>query len=73
MKAWVAAHSVDGMSILQAMYGEWPFFQTTLSNMDMVLAKSDIAIASRYAELVPERELRDQIFQQLRCGVADID
>ena len=54
------------MSILQAMYGEWPFFQTTLSNMDMVLAKSDIAIASRYAELVPERELRDEIFQQLR-------
>ena len=37
-----------------------------LSNMDMVLAKSDIAIASRYAELVPERELRDEIFQQLR-------
>ena len=48
------------------MYGEWPFFQTTLSNIDMVLAKSDIAIASRYAELVPERELRDEIFQQLR-------
>ena len=38
-----------------------------LSNMDMVLAKSDIAIASRYAELVPERELRDQIFQRLRA------
>src|SRR3954467_205355 len=38
----------------------------TLSNMDMVLAKSDIAIAPRYAELVPERELRDEIFQQLR-------
>jgi Phosphoenolpyruvate carboxylase len=48
------------------MYHEWPFFQTTLSNMDMVLAKSDIAIASRYAELVPQRELRDQIFQRLR-------
>jgi len=64
--AWVAAHSVDGMSVLQAMYREWPFFQTTLSNMDMVLAKSDIAIASRYAELVPERELRDQIFQRVR-------
>jgi phosphoenolpyruvate carboxylase len=65
--AWVAAHSVDGMSVLQTMYREWPFFQTTLSNMDMVLAKSDIAIASRYAELVPERELRDQIFQRVRA------
>ena len=67
VKAWVAAHPLDGMSTLQAMYREWPFFQTTLSNMDMVLAKSDIAIASRYAELVPERELRDQIFQRLRA------
>ena len=55
------------MSVLQAMYREWPFFQTTLSNMDMVLAKSDIAIASRYAELVPERELRNQIFQRVRA------
>jgi phosphoenolpyruvate carboxylase len=35
--------------------------------MDMVLAKSDIAIASRYAELVPQRELSDQIFQRLRA------
>jgi len=67
VKAWVAAHPLDGMSILKAMYLEWPFFQTTLSNMDMVLAKSDIAIASRYAELVLERELRDQIFQRLRA------
>src|SRR3974377_830161 len=34
------------------MYRDWPFFQMLLSNMDIVLAKSDIAIASRYAELV---------------------
>ena len=44
----------DGMALLQAMYREWPFFQTLLSNMDMVLAKSNIAIASRYAELVED-------------------
>ncbi len=42
------------------MYCEWPFFQTLLSNMDMVLAKSDIA--SRYAELVTDAELRDRVF-----------
>ena len=47
------------------MYREWPFFRTLLSNMDMVLAKSDIAIASRYAELV-EPDLRDAIFPTLR-------
>ena len=46
VKAWLAAHPADGMATLQAMYREWPFFQTLLSNMDMVLAKSNIAIAS---------------------------
>ena len=48
------------------MYREWPFFQMLLSNMDMVLAKSDIAIASRYAELVADCELRDRVFSRLR-------
>jgi phosphoenolpyruvate carboxylase len=37
-----------------------------LSNMDMVLAKSSIAIASRYADLVPDEELRNKIFGRIR-------
>jgi len=65
VKAWLAARP-DGMSVLQAMYRQWPFFQALLSNMDMVLAKSDIAIASRYAELVKDSALRDVIFARLR-------
>ena len=36
-----------------------------LSNMDMVLAKSSIAIASRYSELVPDLELRRRIFDRI--------
>ena len=55
------------MRILREMYREWPFFQTLLSNMDMVLAKSNIAIASRYAELVEDTELREAIFPRLRA------
>src|SRR3974390_3133664 len=54
--------------MLQAMYRDWPFFQALLSNTDMVLAKSDIAIASRYAELVKDSELREAIFARLRAG-----
>jgi phosphoenolpyruvate carboxylase len=53
------------------MYREWPFFQTLLSNMDMVLAKSNIAIASRYAELVEDIELREAIFPRLRAEWQD--
>jgi phosphoenolpyruvate carboxylase len=55
------------MAMLQAMYCDWPFFRTLLSNMDMVLAKSDIAIASRYAELVADEALRRAIFPRLRA------
>jgi phosphoenolpyruvate carboxylase len=64
--SWLDAHPEDGMDTLRAMYREWPFFQMLLSNMDMVLAKSDIAIASRYAELVADVELRERIFAKLR-------
>jgi phosphoenolpyruvate carboxylase len=67
VKAWVAAHPRDGMATLQAMYRQWPFFTTMLSNMDMVLAKSDIAIASRYADLVPDATLRQAIFGRLHA------
>ena len=65
VKEWLAAHS-DGLATLQAMHESWPFFRTTLSNMDMVLSKSDIAIASRYAELVTDAELGQRIFAQLK-------
>jgi phosphoenolpyruvate carboxylase len=66
VKSWLAERQ-DGMALLQAMYQEWPFFQSMLSNMDMVLAKSNIAIASRYAELVKDSALRDAIFSRLRA------
>ena len=66
VNAWLEAQPAHGMTILQAMYREWPFFQMLLSNMDMVLAKSDIAIASRYAELVSDINLRDRVFSRLR-------
>ena len=66
VKAWLAAHPDEGLAPLQAMYREWPFFRTLLSNMDMVLSKSSIAIASRYAELVPDPTLRQTIFERIR-------
>ena len=56
------------MALLQAMDREWPFFRTLLSNMDMVLAKSDIAIASRYTELVDRRGAARATLRRLRAN-----
>jgi len=64
--AWVKQHPDKGIAFLQELYREWPFFQTLLSNMDMVLSKSSIAIASRYADLVPDEKLRSTIFGRIR-------
>ena len=56
-----------GLAVLREMYRDWPFFRALLSNMDMLLAKSDISIASRYAELVADAGLRDGIFGRIQA------
>jgi phosphoenolpyruvate carboxylase len=66
VETWIEQHPDKGMAFLKELYREWPFFRTLLSNMDMVLAKSSIAIASRYAELVPDTTLRETIFGRIR-------
>ena len=71
VKAWLATNPEPGMPFLQAMAREWPFFRTLLSNMDMVLAKSDTAIAARYMQLVEDAALRESIFSRLRAEWQD--
>lgn len=66
VEAYRARHGESGLALLRRMARDWPFFATLLSNMDMVLAKSDLAIASRYAALVTDEALRDAIFPRLR-------
>jgi phosphoenolpyruvate carboxylase len=55
----------DRLALLQQMDKQWPFFRTLLSNMDMVMAKSDLALASRYSELVADTRLRKKIFSAI--------
>jgi phosphoenolpyruvate carboxylase len=66
VESWISEHPDQGMAFLKELYREWPFFRMLLSNMDMVLAKSSIAIASRYAELVLDEALRERIFGRIR-------
>jgi phosphoenolpyruvate carboxylase len=57
----------DKRKLLQKMQRDWPFFKTLLSNMDMVIAKSDLALASRYAELVQDAKLRKRILADIEA------
>jgi phosphoenolpyruvate carboxylase len=54
------------VQLLQRMYRQWPFFRTLLSNLDMVLAKSDLRIAARYVDLVEDKTAARRIFGTLR-------
>ena len=72
IEAWLAqgdnaASRKEALAVLQKMYKQWPFFRTLLSNMDMVLAKSDLALASRYAELMSDAKLRKKIFSTIEA------
>jgi phosphoenolpyruvate carboxylase len=66
VQAFLQANGASGVAaqkaVLQSMFKQWPFFSTLLSNMDMVMAKSDLALASRYSELVPDKRLRQRMF-----------
>jgi len=66
INAWLAGRE-HGLALLQEMHRDWPFFASVLSNMEMVLAKADLAIASRYAGLVADPALRETVFQRIRA------
>lgn len=58
----------EDKGLLREMAQGWPFFAATLANMEMVLAKSDMGIAQRYAGLVEDRALAESIFGRIRDG-----
>src|SRR5699024_11182624 len=43
---------------LQNMYQGWPFFHSLLSNVDMVLSKSNMRIAKQYADLCEDEQVK---------------
>lgn len=52
----------DKLYTLQQMYDTWPFFQALLSNVDMVLSKSDMRIAKEYISLAEDKDNAQKIF-----------
>lgn len=54
-----------GIDHLRPLYKNSPFFRTTVSNMEMVLAKSSLPIARRYSELVEDKVLARNVFAKI--------
>ncbi|WP_234266747.1 phosphoenolpyruvate carboxylase [Hydrogenophaga sp. NFH-34] len=67
LKAGGTKEQAQRKELLKKMFRQWPFFSTLLSNMDMVMAKSDLALASRYAELVEDKRLRAKVFSAIEA------
>ena len=70
IESWIGKeprHREQRLALLQKMHKQWPFFRTLLSNLDMVIAKSDLAIAARYVELVEDKALGRKIFALIKA------
>ncbi|KQU02994.1 phosphoenolpyruvate carboxylase [Rhodococcus sp. Leaf7] len=61
---WVGGDD-DRLATLTDLYRRWPFFRTVMSNMAQVMAKSDLGLAARYSELVPDEKLRKTVFDMI--------
>jgi phosphoenolpyruvate carboxylase len=66
MSAYLKTEPKQGLARLRRMHRRWPLFRSLLSNVEMVLAKTDLGIASRYAELVGDAALRERVFSRIR-------
>ena len=60
-----ALQSCD-LTLLREMFEAWPFFRSTVDNLEMVLSKSDVGIAARYASLVADQALSGSLFGRIR-------
>lgn len=50
---------------LQELYKKWPFFKAIISNVDMLLAKTDMEIAKKYVLLYENKEIGNKIFDEI--------
>ena len=57
--------SDENLKLLQDMYQNWPFFQSTINNLQMALMKADLFAAKEYVKLVKDREMGQRIYGEI--------
>jgi phosphoenolpyruvate carboxylase len=67
LEQFMALSPKKNLGLLKRMHQEWPFFSTLLSNIDMVLAKANLGMATRYADLVEDRKLARRILSAIEA------
>ena len=60
-----AERAEGGEALLREMMERWPLFNDLVRNVEMGMAKADLAIARRYAELVEDAEVRERVFSMV--------
>jgi phosphoenolpyruvate carboxylase len=83
LEAFVRERPDEHLARLRQMYRSWPFFKTLLDNAQLIIAKADMGIARRYAELVGDQAVAEAMFgaiaaehertRAMICAVAEIE
>ncbi|SES30850.1 phosphoenolpyruvate carboxylase [Salipaludibacillus aurantiacus] len=75
LPAWYAAgtglqafvsKSEENLKVLQEMYEIWPFFESTINNLQMALMKADLQTAEEYVALVQDKSIGERIFSDIK-------
>ncbi|PZQ46023.1 MAG: phosphoenolpyruvate carboxylase, partial [Rhodovulum sulfidophilum] len=65
VEQWCAANGDPEARRLATLYDDWPFFHAMVSKIELMIGKSDLAMAANYADLCQDREIRDRVFGQI--------
>lgn len=73
LPAWFAAgtglkrfaEKQENLELLQQMYRNWPFFRSTIDNLQMALTKADVTTAKEYADMVKDETVEKRIFGEI--------
>ncbi|MBM7645096.1 phosphoenolpyruvate carboxylase [Scopulibacillus daqui] len=74
LPAWFAAgtglyrfaQQEGSLNLLQHMYQNWPFFRSTIDNLQMALTKADLPAAKEYADMVKDKAVGKRIFDEIK-------